>query len=400
MTNEISYQYRVRDPLGKVLEGTVQAATLSEAGQQLRRDGFQVLELEEAEAEQPLFPARVSKADLIYATSQLAIMVDTGITLSAALAGIVEQEQNPTLRKVLNELKEAVEGGEDFSSALARHPKYFDKTYVSLIRASEATGSLGAMLDRIATYLRKEVETRGKVRAAMAYPAVMMVLAVAVTVFLLTYILPKFTPMFKSKGAQIPKPTLIMMGISDLIVEHWYLWLAGAAAVLASYFIGRRTDPGRRFLDWLKINLPIVGPTFRKVTISRGIRTLGTMLASGVPVLEAIKLCGEVSGNYYYEKLWQEVRDQVTGGKRICEVLEGNPLFPRVLVQMIACGEETARLDYVLERVSTYYDQEVETALKTATSMIEPIMISVMGVVVGGIGLALLLPIFTLSKQP
>lgn len=396
----MSYQYRVRDPMGKIHEGTVEAATPEDAGQQLRRDGFQVLEIEEADADQPLFPARVSKSDLIYATSQLAIMVDTGITLSAALAGIVAQEENPTFRKVLAELKNAVEGGEDFSTALARYPKLFDKTYVSLVRASEATGSLGAMLDRVANYLRKELETRGKVRAAMAYPGVMMVLAAGVTVFLLTYILPKFTPMFKSRGTQLPKPTLLMMSASEVILDHWYLWLAGFVVVMAGYFIGRRTDPGRRFLDWLKISLPIVGPTFRKVIISRSIRTLGTMLANGVSVLEALKLCGEVSGNYYYEQLWREVRDQVTAGKRICEVLEGNALFPRVLVQMIACGEETARLDYVLERVSAYYDQEVETSLKTATSMLEPIMISVMGVVVGGIGLALLLPIFSLSKQP
>ncbi|NLX96211.1 MAG: type II secretion system F family protein [Rhodopirellula sp.] len=396
----MSYQYRVRDPMGKIHEGTVEAATPEDAGQQLRRDGFQVLEIEEADADQPLFPARVSKSDLIYATSQLAIMVDTGITLSAALAGIVEQEENPTFRKVLAELKNAVEGGEDFSTALARYPKLFDKTYVSLVRASEATGSLGAMLDRVANYLRKELETRGKVRAAMAYPGVMMVLAAGVTVFLLTYILPKFTPMFKSRGTQLPKPTLLMMSASEVILDYWYLWLAGFVVVMAGYFIGRRTDPGRRFLDWLKISLPIVGPTFRKVIISRSIRTLGTMLANGVSVLEALKLCGEVSGNYYYEQLWREVRDQVTAGKRICEVLEGNALFPRVLVQMIACGEETARLDYVLERVSAYYDQEVETSLKTTTSMLEPIMISVMGVVVGGIGLALLLPIFSLSKQP
>ncbi len=395
----MSYRYRVRDPLGKTHEGTVEAATLEEAGQQLRRDGFQVQTLEEADAEGPLFAARVTKNDIIYTTSQLAIMLDTGIALSAALAGIVEQEQNPTFRKVLAEVKQSVESGEDFSAALARHPKLFDRTYVSLVRASEATGSLGAMLDRIATYLRKEVETRSKVRAALAYPGVMIVLACGVTVFLLTYILPKFMPLFKSKGTELPRATLFMLNVSQVILDHWCLWLAGAIALVLGFCFGRRTDAGRRCLDWLKINLPIIGPTFRKVTISRSVRTLGTMLASGVPMLDALRLCSEVAGNYYYERVWREVRDQVTGGKRICEVLEHNPLFPCVLIQMIACGEETARLDYVLERVSAYYDQEVETALKTATSMIEPIMITVMGVVVGGIALALLLPIFSLSKQ-
>ncbi len=392
------YEYLVRDPMGKTHNGTVDAATVEEAAQRLRRDGFQVLQLDENDDDQPLLPARVSKSDIIYATSQLAIMVDTGVTLSAALGGLVEQETNTTFRKVLADLKDSVEQGEDFSAALARHPKLFDKTYTSLVRASEATGSLGAMLDRVAKYLRKELETRSKVRAAMAYPGIMMAMAVGVTIFLLTYILPKFIPMFKAKAAQLPKATIVMMHLSDMLLQQWYLWLGAAVLLIAGFLFGKRTDPGRRAIDWLKINLPIVGPTVRKVIISRSIRTLGTLLANGVSMLDALKLSGEVAGNYYYEQLWQNVREQVVGGKRICEVLEGSPLFPRVLVQMIACGEDTARLDYVLERVSTYYDQEVETSLKTATSMIEPIMIAIMGVIVGGIGMALLLPIFTLSK--
>jgi type IV pilus assembly protein PilC len=398
----MTYQYRVRDPLGNIHSGTIEAATTEEAAQELRRDGFQVLDLEEdlGDALGPLFGGRVTKSEIIYATSQLAIMVDTGITLSAALDGIVRQEKNLALRKVLSEVKDAVESGENFSTALARHPKLFDKTYVSLVKASEATGTLGSMLDQIAGYLRKELETRGKVRAAMAYPTVMMVLAIGVTIFLLTYILPKFTPLFKSKGMALPKPTLLMMSISDVMLNYWYLWVGGLVAAIAAYLFAKRTDSGRQFLDLVKIYLPILGPMFRKVTLSRSIRTLGTMLGSGVPMLDAITLCAEVSGNYHYEKIWERVRDDITGGKRICEVLAGNPLFPPVLVQMIASGEEAGRLAYVLQRVSDYYDHEVETALKTTTSLIEPIMIAMMGVIVGGIGLALLLPIFSLSRQP
>ena len=393
----MNYQYSVRDPLGNVLNGRLEAASEDDATQQLHRDGFQVLDLDEADGE-GLFGSHVSRKDIIYTTAQLAIMVDTGITLSAALAGIVEQEQNPGLRRVLNDLKDAVESGEDFSAALARFPKLFDKTYVSLIKASEATGSLGPMLERIATYLQKEAESRGKVRAAMAYPGVMMVLATGVTIFLLTYILPKFTPLFKAKGKLLPGPTRLMMGISDAILGYWPFWIAGIALLVVGLLYARRTENGRMFFDLVKIRLPILGPMFRKIAISRSIRTLGTMLASGVSILDSLKLCGEVAGNYHYEHLWEQVREQVTSGKRVCEVLSGHPLFPRVLVQMIAAGEETGKLDSVLERVSTYYDQEVDTALKTTTSLIEPLMISVMGVVVGTIGLALMLPIFSLSK--
>lgn len=396
----MTYQYRVRDPMGNIHGGALEATSLDDATQQLRRDGFQVLSVEEADSDEGLLPRRVSKNEIIYVTNQLAIMVDTGITLSAALSGIVEQETNPTLRKVLGDLKNSVESGEDFSSALSRYPKYFDKTYVSLVKASEATGSLGPMLDRVSSYLRKELETRGKVRAAMAYPSVMMVLALGVTIFLLTFILPKFTPLFKSKGAKLPGITATMMTVSDVMLHYWYLWLVGLIAAIVGFIYGKRTELGRQILDQLKISLPILGPMFRKVTISRSIRTLGTMLSSGVPIIEAIRLAGEVSGNYQYEKLWQKVLDDVTTGKRICESLRGNPLFPRVLVQMISSGEETGKLDAVLERVSVYYDREVETSLKATTSLIEPIMISIMGVVVGTIGLALLLPIFSLSKQP
>jgi type IV pilus assembly protein PilC len=190
-----------------------------------------------------------------------------------------------------------------------------------------------------------------------------------------------------------------MMEISDVLIDHWYLWLAGAITAGAAYFLGRRTELGRQLLDTTKIHLPILGVLFRKVAISRSIRTLGTMLASGVPMLDSLKLCGEVAGNYQYEALWEKVREEVTSGRRICETLKGTPLIPPVLIQMIASGEETGKLDYVLERVSSYYDREVEIAIKTATSLIEPIMIAAMGVVVGGIGMALLLPIFSLSRQ-
>lgn len=393
----MTYVYKARDPLGNEIHGTVEAKNPEDAQQQLRRDGFQVLELDE-EGDGGLFPRRVKKAEIIYATSQLAIMVETGITLSTALDSICEQEQNPTLRRVLLDMKRAVESGEDFSSALERYPKHFDKTYISLVRASEATGSLGEMLERIAGYLRKELETRGKVKSSLAYPTVMGAIAVVVTIFLLTYILPKFEPLFNRKGAKLPGITLFMMAVSKYLIEYWYLCILGAGAVIGGVFYGKRTLVGRRVIDYLKINLPIFGPMFRKVTISRSMRTLGTLISSGVSVLDALRLSAEVSGNYYYEQLWYDVLDHVTSGNQIYERLAKSTLFPPVLVQMIHSGEETGRLDFVLEKLSNYYDGEVEMSLKTTTSLIEPIMITGMGVMVGGIAIGLLLPIFSMSR--
>ena len=395
----MEFSYKVRDPLGKLHEGSIDALSSEDATQQLRRDGFQVLELDETEGD-GLFARSVSRSEVVYATNQLAVMVDTGISLATALSGILQQEQNPTFRKILKELVSEVESGGDFSAALSRHPRLFDKTYVSLIKASEATGLLAPMLERIALHLRKEVETRGKVRAAMAYPTVMAVLAVAVTIFLLTFVMPKFTPLFQRKGMVLPKPTIVMMAVSDSLINYWWAWLGCGAALVLGFIYGRRTEVGRKAWDWLKIELPLLGPMNRKVVISRSIRTLGTMLSSGIPVLDALDLAAEVSGNYYYEQLWRRVAQEVMGGKQVFESLSGSKLFPPMLVQMISAGEQTGKLGTVLERVSNYYDQEVETSLKAVTSIIEPIMITIMGGVVGTIGLSLLLPVFSLSKTP
>jgi type IV pilus assembly protein PilC len=255
------------------------------------------------------------------------------------------------------------------------------------------------MLETASDYLRSQLETRHKVRAAMAYPSIMAVLAVGVTIFLLTYILPKFEPLFSRKGVKLPAPTIVMMTVSDALLGYWYLWLAAAIALLLTYVFGRKSEPGRKILDWLKINLPIFGPLCRKVTLSRSVRTLGTMVGSGVSVLEAIRLTAEVSANWYYEQAWNRVLAQVTEGQRISDALQDErDLFPPMLVQMIGAGEETGKLDSVLAKVSSFYDREVETSLKATTSLIEPLMICGMGFIVGGIALGLLMPIFQLSR--
>jgi type IV pilus assembly protein PilC len=395
----ISFAYQAHDPLGNLLEGTLEVASREEALARLKREGLAVVALDEESAGFDLLPRRIGQAEIIYATSQLAIMVETGITLSTALDSIAQQEGNPTLKHVLTELKGFVESGEDFSTALARYPQHFDKTFVALIRASEQTGTLGEMLDTVANYLRGQVETRHKVRAAMAYPTVMAILAIGVTVFLLTYILPQFEPLFARKGTKLPTPTVWMMTASAALIRYWYLWLAGAIAAILGVVFGRQTEPGRKLLDWLLINLPVIGTMSRKVTLSRGIRTLGTMITSGVSIVEAIRLTAEVSANWYYEQAWLRVLEQITEGRRLCDALyDETALFPRTLVQMIGAGEDSGKLDVVLEKVSTYYDREVETSLKATTSLIEPLMICVMGLIVGGIALGLLLPIFSLSR--
>lgn len=394
-----TFAYQAHDPLGHVLEGTLEVGSRDEALARLKRDGLAVIALDEESVGFDLLPRRIKQADIIYVTSQLAVMVDTGITLSKALDSIAQQEANAALKQVLTELKGFVESGEDFSSALARYPQHFDKTFVALIKASEQTGTLGEMLETVSNYLRNQLETRHKIRAAMAYPSIMAVLAVGVTVFLLTYILPQFEPLFSRKGAKLPTPTVFMMSASNLLLDYWYLWAAGLVSAILGIAFGRKTEPGRKILDWVMIHLPIVGTMSRKVTISRSIRTLGTMVASGVSIVEAIRLTAEVAANWYYEQAWLRVLEQITEGRRICDAMhDERALFPPTLVQMIGAGEDTGKLDIVLVKVSTFYDREVETSLKATTSLIEPLMICVMGVIVGGIALGLLMPIFSLSR--
>ncbi|MCC9604592.1 type II secretion system F family protein [Blastopirellula sp. JC732] len=395
----LSFAYSARDSLGHVHEGALEAGSPEEAAMMLHRDGMHVLSLEQEEEAGSLFPSRISRSDIIYFTNQLAVMVDTGINLSTAIESVASQEKNEALKTLLTDIRRSVEGGEDFSTALARYPKHFNRTYISLVKASEQTGMLGEMLERIAAYLRNEVEIRNKVRAALAYPAVMVVLATAVTIFLLTYVLPKFTPLFERKGAKLPTPTIIMMTASDVLLDYWWAWLIGLLAAGIGFYFFRKTEKGRQTIDSIKISVPIIGPMMRKITIARSLSTLGTLVRSDVPVLQSLELTADISQNYYYDKLWRNVIDSVTSGHQIHETLAKSKLIPPTVVQMISAGEETGRLDDVLMKVSRHYEQEVDLSIKTATSLIEPLMITVMGTVVGGIAMALLLPIFSLSRN-
>ena len=396
----MAFSYIAKDAAGNLLRGTIEAEDRDSALFRLSRDGLNVVEVQEELDEAHILPKRVRKSDIIYVTSQLAVMIETGISLADALEGIAQQETNPTLKSVLTRIKDQVAKGDDFSAALAQFPRYFDATYVALVRAAEQSGTLAEMLDRIARYQRGELEARGKIRAAMAYPAVMAVLAIGVTVFLLTFIMPKFTPLFSRRGVELPAVTRLMMDVSENMRTYWYAWLGGSVALVAGFAYGRRTSWGRRWIDAAKLQCPLLGKVFQKTALSRSIRTLGTMIQSGVPMLEAIRLSSAVSANYHYERTWEEVENEVTQGNRISDVLAESPLFPNTLVQMIRAGEETGKLDLVLQKVSQFYDREVELTLKSTTSLIEPLLICVMGAIVGTIGLAILLPIFSLSRVP
>lgn len=400
----MQFAYQARDLTGRIRDGLITAETAAEATRQLRTEGLYLLSLDEHSGRAPVsslpvFQKRITRNEIVYLTNQLAVMVDAGVPLATALGGLAQQCANSRLKRILDAIQKDVESGEDFSTALARFPKHFDRTYINLVKASEASGTLPPMLERIAAHLRAELETRQKVRGALLYPAVMLVLCIGVSIFLLAYVFPKLLPMFATRSVEVPLPTRLMMSASDALVHQWP-WLLLGTAVLGGFLAYARGQPwGRRILDSIWLNLPILGPMQKKVIIGRSLRTLATTINAGVPVLQAIQLSAGVARNVHYERAWQEAGDLVEAGKQIHEALEGNRLFPATLLQMIASGEASGKLGQVLNKVSDYFDREVSNAIKTVTSLVEPVMVLVMGGVIGTIALAMLLPIFQLSSH-
>ncbi|MEO1999335.1 MAG: type II secretion system F family protein [Planctomycetaceae bacterium] len=399
----MQFTYQARDTSGRIREGDLNASSADEASRLLRQEGLYLLRIDEATRAshiQPptLFRRRVNRNEIIYLTSQLAVLVDAGVPLSESLEGLAKQNENPTLRTILTQIQKQVESGDDLSTALKRHPRHFDSTYVNLIKASEASGTLAQMLDRIATQSRSELETRQKVQGALLYPGVMLLMCIGVSIFLLIYVFPKLLPMFETKQIQIPLPTRVMMTVSNTLIHHWYWVLAVCFLVIAGGVYLRKQAWGRLSLDWLWLHSPILGPMLKKVILGRNLKTLAITINAGVPVLQALELTAAVSNNRLYERSWTEIAQLVTTGKQIHEALSGNDLFPATVKQMISSGEATGKLGMILEKVSQYYERETSNAIKSATTLIEPLMVFLMGGVIGTIALAMLLPIFKLSS--
>lgn len=398
----MQFAFTARDISGQSRVGTVGAASVAEAAAQLRQEGLFVVSIVEEKAQAASVAAtswrrRVSRAEIINLTGQLAVMVEAGVPLAQAVRGASTQSVNPAVRELLDRIATSVESGDAFSAALSRFPRHFDKTYINLVKAGEASGTLAAILDRLSLQMQADRETRQKVVGAMIYPAAMLFMCIATSVFLLMYVFPKLTPMFSARKIDLPAPTKLLMLLSDSLSGYWYVHLAVVLAVSGIFIHGRKQPWGRKALDWLWLRLPILGPMFRKVALARSLRTLATTVNAGVPMLESLRLAATVSDNVWYEQSWTAAAEQVTGGRQIHQALEGDPLFPPTLLQMIGSGEGTGRLGMVLGRVSDAFDREVANAIKAATSMIEPLMVFVMGGVIGTIALAMLLPIFKLS---
>lgn len=397
------FVYQAKDSHGSIRSGELNVDSYEAAAAQLRQQSLYVVSLDaaaevNAKPGLSLFVKPIKRRDIIEFASQLAVMVDAGVPLSDALEGLSGQTDNPSMKDLVNRLQEGVQAGEDLSMTLAKFPKHFDKAFVNLVKASEASGQLGPMLERIAVQYRTEGETRQKIKGAMIYPAAMVTMCIGVVIFLLTYVFPKLMPLFAGREKDIPGPTKVLLAVSQSMTAYWP-WYLGGVIVLTGVgvFLSRQTT-GRIFLDWLKIHLPPFHMLSRKVALSRSLRTLSTTLNAGVPMLEALQLSAGTSNNHFYESCWNNVSEQVTTGRQVHEALQGQSLFPKMVVQMIASGEKSGRLGNVLEKVSDYLEREVANTVKTVTSLLEPLIITVLGSAIGGIAIAMLLPIFKLSS--
>ena len=401
------YRFQARNERGELVAGVLQAESVAEAAQALRARGDHVVQLVPMAAAGEDFKAVLKKLnytsgptqkDILDFTTQLAVMIRAGISIRAALEGISEQVQNQKFRKILLQIKTDVESGKQFSEAIARHPKLFGPLYVNMVKASEMSGSFAKMLDRIAAYLQQEIETRKMVVGASIYPGIIALMAVSTTVFLLTFVLPRFAGVFKGEEEALPTPTKFLMSLSAFMVEWWWLLLAATVAFAIAFFAFIRTEIGGLWWDRFKISAPLLKRMFRALYISRSLQTMGELLNAGVPMLDTIAITGDVSGNRHYKRLWRSVYGSVKQGKKVQTQLQRSPLLPRSVVQMISAGEESGKLGEVLDEISTFYAKALKDAIKAVTSMIEPIMIVVMGSVVGFIAMAIILPIFKMSS--
>ncbi len=402
------YRFQARHPSGQVQAGVLAAENATDAATLLRSQGHHVLQLVPVQNATAQIGGKLKTAlnyssgpgqkDILDFTTQLAVMVRAGISLRAALDGIADQITNPKFRKILLSIKMDVESGKQFSDAIAKYPKHFGPLYVNMTRASEMSGSFASMLDRIAGYLAQQLETRKMVIGASIYPAIIGTMAVSVTAFLLTFVLPKFATVFEGKEAALPGPTRFLLALSDWTVQFWWVVLLGATASVVGFFLFVRTEIGRFWWDKTKLSAPLFRRMFRALYISRSLHTMGQLLNAGVPMLDTLAITGDVSGNLLFKKMWRRVYGAVKQGKKIQSELVKSRLLPKSVVQMISAGEESGRLGEVLDEVSVYYSRVLRDAIKAVTSMIEPIMIILMGSVVGFIAMAIILPIFKMSS--
>ena len=353
-----------------------------------------------------LYTAKVKQADLILFTTQLAVMLDSGVVLSDALDAIAEQAEQGTFKMIIMDAAEAVKGGENFSNALVAYPKVFNSMFVSMVRASEASGRMAEMLSVLSGYLAFEAETRKRIKGALTYPFIMALMAVAATGTLMFFVLPRFMKIYEAKGAALPKLTQILVGFSSILGNFQAMTTILTVLILVSvalyYWVGTLT--GRRVIDYVKIRCPVLGTMFLDPVVTRSMRIMATMVNKGVSLLDAIKVLQDSCENYYFQRLWAGVDKKIRDGYQLSESISlqssivGCQLIAPGIIQMLRAGEQGGKLGQVSDKISVFYEKKLEGSIKNVMALIEPVMITILGSIIGTIAIALLLPVFKISS--
>lgn len=395
-----SYIYTARETAtGREIRNAVEAATEQAAIAALLNRNLLVVSIQEKVSKKGKTQGgKVGLAELVIFTRQLATMVDAGITITQSLQALGEQTQTKIMRDVIHDISVRVESGESLSEALSKHPKAFNKLYVSMVGAGEKGGLLAEILGRLATYLENSDRLRKKVKTALMYPTTVTVVAITITIFLLVRVIPTFKDIYSSFNAKLPAPTQFMIDLSQIVKHDLIYLLVGMAAIVWGWFYFIKTPKGRAFWDERRIKLPIFGSIAHKICLARFTRTLASLVRSGVPILEVLQIVSQTVGNVSMEKAIKISASDIERGEGISNSLGKHPIFPSMIIRMMRAGEQTGNIDNMLERISNFLDEEIENTLSGLMSLIEPLLIVVLGVIIGGMVICMFLPIFNLAN--
>jgi type IV pilus assembly protein PilC len=407
MTSPQAYAYKGRDGAGKLVKGRIEAPSESAVVARLRSIGVTPVSIDAAAAGTglqmeiggTLFEKAVKLKDLAIMARQLSTMMGAGLTLLRSLTILADQTESKQLGKTLNAVRQQVEGGSSLSESFSRFPRIFPPMMIHLVRAGETGGFLDQALDSIAGTFEADVKLRQTIKSALTYPVIVLIMAFVAVAAMLIFIVPIFQKMFSSLGGQLPIPTQILIDVSNQMI-----WLGPLIAVGIIVFVfwwrkNKHTEKVRSVVDPLRLKLPVFGALFTKVAVARFARNFATMSAAGVPVLQSLAIVGETSGNWVVERALQKVQDSVRSGRTIAQPLSEAPVFPSMVTQMVAVGEDSGALDTMLNKIADFYDAEVQATTEQLASLIEPLMIGVIGVIVGGMIVALYMPMFTIYNQ-
>jgi len=392
---EQTFSWEGKDKTGKTIKGEMRAGGDAVVRASLRRQGVTVLKIKKQSRS---MGKRITEKDITFFTRQMAVMMKSGVPLLQAFDIVAKGHANPSVTRLLTEIKNDVETGASLTQAFRKHPLYFDQLFCNLIQAGEQAGILDALLDRLATYKEKILAIKGKIKSALFYPISILVAAFIVITVIMIFVIPAFKDLFSNFGAELPGPTQLVINISEIFLAYWWaIFGAIGGSIYGIIQLKKRSRKFQQFIDRTSLKLPVLGDVMRKATIARWTRTMSTMFAAGVPLVEALDSVGGAAGNIIYADATKRIQTEVSTGTSLTVAMQNSEVFPPMVMQMVAIGEESGALDAMLGKIADFFEQEVDEAVDALTSLMEPMIMMVLGPIIGGIIIAMYLPIFKMG---